>query len=112
MRRYIVDLRIGCVAVVDTRHPEYPSGNGLHADYAEVLGYWSKDDTLAEWQANRLCAALNDLQTHVDALSDPARRLVAMDFGSAGWGPLCEAQAVALRKAVESIDYARAAREG
>ena len=67
--RYIVDERTGCIAVVDTLHPEYPSGNGLHFDYAEVVAYWDKQDDAAKGSAgaNRnarlyagtLCGRLN-----------------------------------------------------
>ncbi len=110
MSRYTVDLRVGCVAVVDTHHPSYPSGNGLHADYDEVIGHWNLSDTLAEWQARRLCDAANALHAQIESLTQPARRLIAMDFGADGWGPLCEAQAASLRKAVGAIDASRAAR--
>lgn len=67
--RYIVDERIGCIAVVDTLHPAFPSGNGLHFDYDEVVAYWTKMDEnvkgavdenrLTVEFARRLCTRLN-----------------------------------------------------
>ena len=38
--RYVIDQRAGCIAVVDTHHPRYPSGQGLHRDYPEVVKFW------------------------------------------------------------------------
>lgn len=70
------------------------------------------NDILAEWQAKRLCDVANALHAQIESMLLPARRLIAMDFGAEGWGPLCESQAADLRKAVSAIDAARAAREG
>lgn len=39
--RFVVDKRIGCCAVIDTYHPSFPSGRGLHDYYPEVVRYWT-----------------------------------------------------------------------
>lgn len=68
--RYEVDCRGGCVAVVDTEHPCFPSGNGLHASYPEVVRFWMgkrTGDLECPWmvsertqrKAERLCGRLN-----------------------------------------------------
>lgn len=39
--RYIIDVRVGCCAVVDTRHPAYdPEYQGLHPDTGGVVEFW------------------------------------------------------------------------
>lgn len=37
--RYAIDVRVGCVAVIDTFSPA--SSPGLHPDSANVMKYWS-----------------------------------------------------------------------
>jgi hypothetical protein len=61
-------------------------------------------------ERDRLRAEVVALRCERDALLNPCARLVAMDFGAEGWGPLCEAQGKAIRDALGAI-AARAAQQ-
>lgn len=74
VKRYIVDERVGCIAIRDTKFtdPDYP---GLHNDTEGVLFYWhGKKDENEAWHVNPvivekiqlLCEAMNEEDTRYE----------------------------------------------
>lgn len=46
--RFILEERSGIVAIYDTRHPEYESTHGCHADYPWVVCHWNGSPVYGE----------------------------------------------------------------
>lgn len=69
MKRYEVDKRVGCIAIVDTLHEEYANrGQGLHSDDEFIVLFvngqqsanndWYIPDEVID-NMNKLCENLN-----------------------------------------------------
>lgn len=72
--RYIIDKRIGCVAIIDTEHESYKDeayrSNGLSPDLRYVVEFWSgyKDEDDGNWYV--MPSAIEDAEKQLEILND------------------------------------------